>query len=391
MKIGILTFHRPANFGANLQAYSTFRYLSSLGHDVKVIDYVREADLSYKERVCPKQYDAHQCFVNTRLKMTRQANDSESLVSVVADEKFDLIVVGADAVWRLPKDGDIYFAKWLFESPMLKGTKVASLSAAHMGQGFMSLPQAHKEALAKCLKQFSHISVRDEWTKAKVDEVAGEELEITVNPDPVMMLSDFVEDEAWDGRGIESKRYIAMTLPKDWCKGGKLSGLRHKWFSRFKALVNDAGYKLVELPVPEGKSGMTFDFIVDYPIDSLQWFMWLKNARGFCGLRFHAIVSSISCGTPFYSIDSYGSSSRKSLLLDILGLHRIARKDDVFSKIRNLLKGSEFEDCRTGKYIELENPKRVFSKIINANAANIIAFRDANRKVFVNTVNKILK
>lgn len=391
MKIGILTFHRPANFGANLQAYSTLRYLGSLGHEVKVIDYVREADYSYKDRVSIEQYNAHKDFVEKRLLLTKQVKDEKSLQQIVVAEKFDIILIGADAVWRLPKDGDIYFAKWLFESPLLTGTKVASLSAAHMGLGFMSLDKTHRDSLVDCLKQFSHISVRDEWTKRKIDELSNNDLNITVNPDPVMMLSDFVDDEVWDNRGIDSKRYIAMTLPVNWSKSGKMSRIRIKWFRKFKALVNDAGYKLIELPIPEGRSGMEFDFVVEYPIDSLQWFLWIKNAKGFCGLRFHAIVSSISCGTPFYSIDSYGSSSRKSLILDMLGLHNIARKEDIFSKIRNLLKGSEFEGNRTGKYIEFENPRRVFSKIINANSASILAFRDANRKVFVDTVNDILK
>lgn len=391
MKIGILTFHRPANFGANLQAYSTLRFLTSLGHDVEVIDYVREADLSYKERVCPEQYCAHQYFVNKMLKLTKQVNDSESLVCLVEDEKYDLIIIGADAVWRLPDDDDIYFAKWLFESQILKRTKVASLSAAHMGSGFMSLPLAHRKTLGKCIQQFNYLSVRDEWTKSKVEEITDGTVDITINPDPVIMLSDFVKDDIWDSRGIESMKYIAMSLPKDWCKSGRLASIRRRWFTRFKALVNNSGYKLVELPIPEGKSGESFDFVVDYPIDPLQWYLWLKNARGFCGLRFHAIVSSISCGTPFYSIDNYGNTSRKSLLLDIIGLHKMARKRDKSSKIMNLLKGSEFENNRTGNYIEFENPKSVFSKIMQSDTASIIAFRDANKKVFADTVKEILK
>jgi len=41
MKIGILTYHAPYNFGANLQAYTTSLYLKSLGHDPMIIDYGR--------------------------------------------------------------------------------------------------------------------------------------------------------------------------------------------------------------------------------------------------------------------------------------------------------------------------------------------------------------
>lgn len=39
-KIGILTFHFALNYGARLQAYATKSYLSSLGYDVEIINYV---------------------------------------------------------------------------------------------------------------------------------------------------------------------------------------------------------------------------------------------------------------------------------------------------------------------------------------------------------------
>ncbi len=64
MKIGVLTFHRPANFGANLQAYSTVCNLRMLGHEVFVIDYVRDGEIEkYTKSVGILQYNAHKDFV----------------------------------------------------------------------------------------------------------------------------------------------------------------------------------------------------------------------------------------------------------------------------------------------------------------------------------------
>ena len=42
MKIGILTFHRPSNFGANLQAFSSYRYLTSWGYVTILETYTEE-------------------------------------------------------------------------------------------------------------------------------------------------------------------------------------------------------------------------------------------------------------------------------------------------------------------------------------------------------------
>lgn len=140
MKIGILTFHRPANFGANLQAYSSMCYLSSLGHEVKVIDYVRQTDFDYKNKVDIRQYEAHKHFVEARLSLTKQITTDEDLCRIVKVEAFDAIVIGADAVWRSPKDNNIYFAEWLFKDKDIKDVAVASISPAHMGNGYCNIP-----------------------------------------------------------------------------------------------------------------------------------------------------------------------------------------------------------------------------------------------------------
>lgn len=151
------------------------------------------------------------------------------------------------------------------------------------------------------------------------------------------------------------------------------------------------GYKLVELLIPEGKSGMKFDYTIDYPIDPLQWFLWIKNAKAFCGLRFHAIVSSISNGTPFYSIDSYGDNSRTSKIFDFLGLHNLARKRDVKSKIYNLLQGTILERNRCGAMIECESPKKVFRILESTTTMEVIKIRDSNLAVFDQNLSEMLK
>ena len=40
MKVGILTLHNTTNYGATLQAYALWHYVSNLGIDVEVIDYL---------------------------------------------------------------------------------------------------------------------------------------------------------------------------------------------------------------------------------------------------------------------------------------------------------------------------------------------------------------
>ena len=369
MKIGVLTFHRPCNFGANLQAYSTFRYLSSLGHDVKVIDYIRDVDTAYHNKVNESQYEAHRAFVQTRLPLTRKVTSDEELQKLVSSEKFNLIIIGSDAVWRELKGKDQYtfFAKWLFENPAISEIPVVSLSAAHMGNGFSSITKEQKEIIRKCLDSFSFITTRDEYTKNVINRriYDGENRVDAVNPDPVFSLSRFVDNEEWLNLGIESKKYYLMTLPKNWATNGTTGRLRRLWFSSFTKIIHKRGYKTVELPTPEGVSGLKFDFSVSYPIDPIQWFLWIKNAKAFCGVRFHSIVSSISCGTPFFSLDTYGGASLKYFLLTRLGLLKNAFKYDTKSKIFRLLRGTSFEQNRISSYLENISPSHLFNLLEN--------------------------
>lgn len=390
MKIGILTFHRPANFGANLQAYSSYKYLASLGHEVKVINYLREVDLQYKNRVSQTQINAHIRFVENQLPVTREVYTVEELQSLAKEERFDLIAIGADAVWRSPNDDCVFFAKWVFDCPELANVSVISMSAAHMGNGFMNISEQKRKSIKDCLDRFSFISTRDTWTRDMInrDIYNGENKVQTINPDPVFMLDSF-NDAVWESQGLEAKGYYIMSLNANWNKGRNGSA-NLAWFKKFKAIVNAKGYKLVELPIPEGVSGMPFDYTVPYPIDPLQWYLWLKNAKAYCGLRFHAIVSCISAGTPFFSIDSYGTCNYMTILLQKLGLYKLAARGDENSKIRNILKNSKFEEYRIDSFINNVPAKRLFNMLERVNENGIRDLRDKFINEYANNMQQML-
>lgn len=390
MKIGILTFHRPCNFGANLQAFSSSSYFKKLGHDVVVINYIRDVDVEYKGKINESQFKEHAIFVCDRLPLTKEVKTISSLQDVVKEEKIELIVIGADAVWRAPKDDNVFFAQWLLDYPDISGIPVVSMSAAHMGSGFAGLSLDKRNKIRELLEKFQYVSVRDEWTRHVInrDIFNGETFVKTINPDPVFLLDSLCNDK-WISHGQETNKYILMSLEDNWAKG-KRRILISSWFNRFKKAVHKAGYSLVELPLPEGKSGLEFDFTVPYPIDPLQWFLWIKNARAFCGLRFHAIVSCISAGTPFFSIDKYGANTRKSYALTLLGLYKRATAHDEKSKIRNLLKDTCFEDYRINTYIENYNPSKLLNKLLGVNRKRIIELRDANIQIFDNNMHDML-
>ena len=159
---------------------------------------------------------------------------------------------------------------------------------------------------------------------------------------------------------------------------------------KFKKLFNSKGLKVVELPIPEGRSGMEFDYSLSYPIDPIQWYLYIKNAYAFCGLRFHAVGSCISSGTPFFSVDTYGNASRFKWLLTLLGFYKLSLKGDGNSKINNLLLGSGFEEHRVDVYIENISPKYIYERIENTSREKILRYRDSMVALFMNNVSDLL-
>lgn len=389
MKIGILTYHTPCNFGANLQAYASLKFFTSLGHDTWIINFDMDSD--YSNRAAKEQAEAHRRFSQETLRVTR-AVDRESLLELVREMKFDIIGVGADAVWnkRVHDNLRVYFGDWLFKSDLKDKVKMFALSPAFMGQTYQDLPQSLRDDFKHAIEHFVFLNTRDEWTAHVINkEIAGYELVKVLNPDPVFMLDEFVDVNWIHPAGIKSKGYYLYSLPFD----NHFDILKRMWLRTFMRILHRKGYKLVEIPIPSGISGLPSDYRVPYPIDPLQWYLWIKNARGYFGVRFHAIVSSISASTAFFSLDTYGKVDTKwHKLLSYMGSHKRDSKINKSSKIRNLLQGSGLEDHRINGTLFFTVPPRKLFNILESTDVNAIKeFRKKNVDMFRSNMQEMIR
>lgn len=392
MRIGILTYHTPCNFGANLQAYASYKYFTSLGIDTWIINYSLPSDNSY-DTAAELQKEAHWNFSQHTLRVTRVV-DNDSLLELVREMNFDAIGVGADAVWnkRVVDDLRVFFCDWLFKSDLKDKVKVFALSPAFMGQTYSDLPLDVKNDFKSALEQFTYLDARDQWTAHVVNkEIAGYELIKNINPDPVFLLDKFVDVEWKHPDSILSKKYYLISLPRNYTKS--LGFLKRIWVKRLTSLLHRRGYQLVEIPTPDGVSGIESDYIVPYPIDPLQWYLWIKNAKGYMGVRFHAIVSSLSAGTPFLSLDTYGKvDSKKDKIFSYLGFHKNDHVINKSSKIRNLIDGSGLERCRiNGTFIFMVSPRWIINLIESVDLELIRRFREKNIGKFEYNMGEMIK
>ena len=178
MKLGLLTFHDAANYGAVLQAYALQAYLESAGFECEYLDY-RNATRRH-------QYDmgyhaAHSllhghpaetlkyllgspfmalrkhrfaAFRRKYLNVSHQEWRTSSELREAAGQ-YDKFVVGSDQVWCPENNGSD--TAFLLDFVEEDSRKVAYASSF----GVDNLPEDLKAAYAQCLQHIGSIGVRE--------------------------------------------------------------------------------------------------------------------------------------------------------------------------------------------------------------------------------------
>lgn len=193
MKVGILTFHRPINYGACLQAYALNKKLSEFC-ECEIIDYICPLfrkqyrvinTSSFKQIVRSVIVLPHTLIVKNKFKkflkknavlsdkVTRSGIDS-------VDKKYDRFVVGSDQVWNF-RGTD--FDKTYFLDFVKEKERKYSYAASF---GISEIPEEYVGEYAELLKSFNTLSVREENGLSILREQLG--LSGIISPDPTLLL-----------------------------------------------------------------------------------------------------------------------------------------------------------------------------------------------------------
>ncbi|MFT4901576.1 MAG: hypothetical protein ACI81V_000850 [Lentimonas sp.] len=285
MKIGILTFHEVFNPGAFLQAYATQKMLSEAGHDVQIINYNPPRHryhpikhllrlhlrfpfcLSYWNQ-CRKSDATYKLARQKHFKLTRFFERREAL----QEERFDLVVVGADIVWN-------YQMKRLGCDPVYFGACVNTrrLIAFAPSAGSCSPAGEIPDYVSQNLPNFNAISVRDANTAELVKKAIG--AEVPVLCDPTFHLKGFVRSHATPRQPQRDERILVYLL----------HGLASPELIRqVRALSAQTG-----LPIHAVLYGYSWadENIMD--LDPFEWIEAIRHARYFVTNTFHGTVFSL--------------------------------------------------------------------------------------------------
>lgn len=207
VKIGILTYHRSLNYGAVMQASVLASEIKRRfpNTEVEIIDYMskrmdryykmitlyrgKESVFHIKERL--QMYMAFQRGLK-ELPLSKQkliSDDTEKVYHWL-DGRYDIIIVGSDAVWNYHTRG---LPNPYFPSGDVK-CKYMSYAASCNGLGisdFNEIKASDRDLIKASLQNFSYIGVRDLQTEAFVHSILPQ-AKVYHNCDPSLLSQNLV-------------------------------------------------------------------------------------------------------------------------------------------------------------------------------------------------------
>lgn len=196
-KIGILTFHKEINAGANLQAYALTCFLQNNGFDSEIIDFIPNSEV---DRRSPLRKFLHLLKTRLNAKTRREENVKKEFeqfqknnyllskdsyygdadfVSMIPN-KYDVLISGSDQILNLTLSGNS-IAYYL----PIKNVKKISYGSSF---GRENISFLEKEAVKKYLCSFSHLSFREESAYQIVSSLIKVK-EKNIVLDPVFLLT----------------------------------------------------------------------------------------------------------------------------------------------------------------------------------------------------------
>lgn len=326
-KTGIITVHKNVNYGANLQAFASSRYLCKQGYDCRVIDYTlpeheksnhllswlkqswdgeKNKSLSRKLKLAaalllsmPRKHRRLKAFAKfrkTHIGLTpvcKSIGDVERLC-------LDTVICGSDQIWNPTITGGI---KPIFFSSV-NGVKTRISYAASMGRD--KFDDADEEKVKQLVSALDYCSVREENTAEYISSLTGRKVETVC--DPVFLL-DRADYEAVSAKRLFKKDYILLYSV---VHNDALSAIA-------KAYADRHGLKLIEICAAKDKNATHKQITTFGPSEFLSAF---QHAKTVFTNSFHGTAFSLIFEKDFYIVDNKEGGSRITNLLSKVGLGR---------------------------------------------------------------------
>lgn len=326
-RIGILTYHCIPNFGAQLQALSTIGYLKNHGYEPIMLNwYPKDLEEFYLKRAYREQNVCQFEFAQHSMPVSKLCRTISDLCCEIERLHIDGVVLGSDALFDYTPECLRYnfsFRKlkkfpiqitsnhtlpnpfWgSFNDYLKQPLPIVGISISSQNMPFSKLKKSEKEELKRLLLGFKTITSRDEWTKNLITYISGR-TDVSITPDPVFAFNqntDFcISREHICKKYNIPEKYILVSFLYEY--------LSDEFVNRIIEIVEmKTEAKCVSFPMPDRLRKFNTKYIINLPLNPIDWYYLIKYSQGYIGERMHPIVVSLHNSVPFFCFDQYGTN-----------------------------------------------------------------------------------
>lgn len=351
-KIGIVTYHRPINYGAILQAYALQKKIKECGVECDIIDYRNQTlEKRHKKKklieaksfkqfirdvVLLKNYNLKYVkfrkFTEMNLTLSRPFNDFKELSGI--EDLYDKFVVGSDQVWnyKINKMDHVYLLSFVKEK-----LKKASYAASF---GVDNIPECYRDKYIQSLKDFDKISVREKQGSQIIRDLISKECDVVL--DPTLLLSKEEWHEVAEDNIDNDDKYILVYAYGDSKNIMELA----------KNISKKTSYKIIRI-LSTYKKSLKIKYIKSAgPGEFLGLF---KNAEYVITNSFHGTAFSINFNKQFYVELLPEREGTNSRIIDLLNLFHL--QDRIITSISRVDLNQTIDYRNVNKLLNVEREK----------------------------------
>ncbi|SHH27138.1 polysaccharide pyruvyl transferase family protein [Thermosipho atlanticus] len=353
MKIGILTFNWAINYGAVLQMYAEYKYLSK-DNEVYVINYVPDYfDNMYNKKIFNtqirfrtaikrlmekfikfEQYKKFEKFIHENLILTEKAKDRDELSKII--NKFDLVIVGSDQVWNYDITKDYIKDYLLYNFRCNKMSYAASLGKDEVKKELLDL-------FCKSLSDFDFVSLRE---KSSIDYVSkickGKKYNLCIDPVFLISSNEWKKISENSNYNIPRKGYVLVYMLEH--NSNLLKTARY--------LSKKYNIPVLSIEIPFIRFfGKNFGIKKLHDVGPIDFIKLFLHAKCILTNSFHGTAFSLIFHKPFVSFAHSKVNSRMESLLYLYQLKNVQIKNTLnnFEIVEKILKKTQMA------YHNLEN------------------------------------
>lgn len=354
MKIGIITFHKPCNYGAALQATALYKKIKLLGKECEIIDYendklkntytiarikdsknlkslIRAVLFNRKNKI---KYKKFKNFINENCILSKKMYSKENIAE--SNKEYEKFITGSDQVWNLNLTGEDY--NYLLEFVADNSKKFSYASSF----GYSEIPIEYQEKSKTMFEEYSKITVREKQGKQILESLTNKNVEVVL--DPTLLL----DSNEW--KQMETK-YV-KSIPENYILAYFVSPTK-KNYEFAKRLSKELKIKIILINYGnKRKIGMK-----NIATAGPEEFLWLiRNANYVVTNSFHGIAFSININKEFFYQLSDKSKNGNSRIENLINICNLSNRNEEKIDINNIQKINWVD---VNKQIEKEREKSI--------------------------------